>query len=252
MTDSTGDPHVRFSLGLYLLGSLGPEDREVIEHHLASCHECQAESDELGEVVAALALLSEEEGREVVEQFGVPLAAHTGATSTLTTRRPTLTRHAPPTRPAGRRTGRLRPRSLLGIAGLVVVVLLSAGVFLSLTLGGTGRAPSTPVDIVLAAAAADTTTGAGLSVIATGHDATVTVRATVTGLHHDTKYQLYLVTRDGTTRVLVTWVGSDAPQDVVGEAPVRIADLSFFTLTLSDGTAVVSAYLPRPTPSASH
>lgn len=71
MIDSTTDPHPRDSLGLYQLGSLGPGERTDVERHLATCPACRTEFDQLGEVVAALALLSEEEGHEIAEEFGV-------------------------------------------------------------------------------------------------------------------------------------------------------------------------------------
>ncbi|WP_432838971.1 zf-HC2 domain-containing protein [Dactylosporangium sp. CA-092794] len=266
MTDSAGDPHVRDSLGLYLLGELAQQERDVVERHLATCPACQVEADELVEVLDALVLLSDEEGREVVEAFGVPVPAAMPVPSTQRLSSDVATvpakppRHpgAPPPRvrpsggrPAGRpsasRRRRLTPRSLLGLVSLALIVVISAGVFVGLTLSGPGSPPG-PVDITLAATAQDTTTGAHLSVLATGHDDTVTIQATVTGLHHDTQYQLYVVTSDGKTHVVTTWTGSDAPQQISGEAAVSTADLSFFTVTLSDGTPVVSAYVkPAPT-----
>jgi hypothetical protein len=267
VTDSTSDPHVRFSLGLYLLGSLPQLERESVERHLASCADCRTESDQLGEVVAALALLSEEEGREVVEEFGVPETSLPGAygpgKSTPSAERllkplsrgPTapgmstpsaerLRRKAKPvitrTIPAPKRTR--RSRALLSIGGLVVVVLISVGVIIGLSVSG-GGTTTTPVTITLAATAADTSSGATVSVVATGHDGRATIRATVTGLHAGTKYQLYAVTSDGTLHVVTSWVGVDAPQDVSGDLPLSPRELSFFTVTLADSTPVVSAYL---------
>jgi hypothetical protein len=254
VTDSTGDPHVRSSLGLYLLGASGRREREAIDRHLASCRACRAESDELGEVVAALALLSEEEGREIVEQFGAPAPVRRAvgpAVATLpgraaaTSIRPGGGRRPPSVRPPAGRRDRPRVRGLLGIAGLLVVVLLSAGVVLRLTVGGGG---TTPVDITLAATAADTSTGASVSVIASGHDGAVTVRATVTGLHEGTRYRLYAVMSDARTRVVTSWIGAAAPQDVSGVLPVRVGDLSFFTVTLTDSTPVVSAAVRKSSP----
>jgi anti-sigma factor RsiW len=217
VTDSTSDPHLRDSLGLYLLGSLDQRERDDVERHLAGCPDCRVESDQLGEVVAALALLSEEEGREVVEEFGVP------------SRPPTRTVRAPK-----------RTRALLSIAGLVVVIFLSIGIFVAVY--NTGAAP-TAVTLTFAAAPADTSSGATVSVVASGHDGRVTVRATVTGLRTGTAYQLYAVTSDGSTHVVTSWTGSDAPQDVTGDLPVSPRQLSFFTVTLADSTPVVSAYL---------
>jgi anti-sigma factor RsiW len=235
VTDSTSDPHLRDSLGLYLLGSLGPRERAEVERHLATCPDCRRESDQLGEVVAALALLSEEEGREVAEEFGVrPADLPSGATGLEAATPP----H--PVLPVSPRRGPRRTRALLSIAALMLVVFVSVGIFV--TVYTTGDA-STRVTLTVAATAADTSTGATVSVVASGHDGRVTIRATVTGLHAGTAYQLYAVTSDGATHVVTSWTGSDAPQDVTGDLPVSPRQLSFFTVTLADSTPVVSAYL---------
>nr|BFE59541.1 hypothetical protein GCM10020063_040670 [Dactylosporangium thailandense] len=261
MTDSAGDPHVRLSLGAHLLGELAPPERDAVERHLATCPACRLEADELAVVLDALVLLTDEDSREVVAEFGVlrPEAATASAAPAAAAgpaeppQRPD--RALKPARPAAGRPaarpssarGRLHSRSRLGLAGLALVVVTSAVTFVTLGLSGPS-APPDPVVITLAATAQNTATGAHLSVLATGHDGRVTIHATVTGLHHDSRYQLYAVTSDGTTRVVAEWTGSDAAQQVSGAAPVTVAELSFFTVTLSDGTPVVSAYLPRPAP----
>jgi anti-sigma factor RsiW len=238
VTDSTSDPHLRDSLGLYLLGSLGPQEREEVEGHLTTCAACRAESDQLGEVVAALALLSEEEGREVVEEFGLFPPGPVGARSGIVDVLPRSLRHvAPPAKPRRARSG----RALVGIAGLVVVLLLSVGIFVAVY--NTHDTTATPVTLTLAATAVDTSTGATVSVVASGQDGRVTIRATVTGLHAGTTYKLYAVTSDGSTHVVTTWTGSENSQDVTGDLPVSPGQLSFFTVTLVDSTPVVSAYL---------
>ncbi|MGW1061911.1 zf-HC2 domain-containing protein [Micromonospora rubida] len=269
---------MRQSLGLYLLGSLNSQEREAVERHLAVCPACLAESDELGEVVAVLALISEEDRRGIVEEFGAPrlpardaVAATSGAatpgpapptadrpvtdTASRTRTRAGTVRagpgrpsSAPASRPRTRRS--VRARSLLGVAGLVLVVLISAGLFIGLAAegedGDSGR--TAPVDVTLAATAAAGMGGATLSVVAVGHDGAVTVRATVTKLRPGTRYQLYAVTTDGNTHLVAGWVGSDTVPEVTGEAPVDVSALSFFAVTRADGTPVVSAYVSRPAP----
>jgi anti-sigma factor RsiW len=264
VTDFAGDPHVRLSLGLYLLGELAQEERDAVERHLATCLDCQAEADDMIDVLDALVMLSDQDGREVVQAFGVPARAapstQRAAPDVATVAgRPPRSPDAPSprvrpagTRPAGRPHAsrrRLSPKGLLGLAGLALIVVISAGVFALLTPSGPSG-PSKPAGpaITLVATAQNSTTGAHLSVVATDHQHSVAIQATVTGLHHDTRYQLYVVTSDGRTQVVTTWTGSDAPQQISGEAPVAIANLSFFTVTLSDGTPVVSAYVkPAPT-----
>ncbi|WP_433349863.1 zf-HC2 domain-containing protein [Micromonospora sp. CA-111912] len=264
---------MRQSLGMYLLGSLNPQERDEVERHLAVCPACLAESDELGEVVAVLALISEEDRRGIVEEFGAPrLPARdaAAATSGAATSEP-----APPaadrpvsdaasrtrtragtgpgrpssaSRPGTRRS--VRARRLVGIAGPVLVVLISAGLFVGLAAGGedgdSGR--TAPADVTLAATAAADMDGATLSVVAVGHDGAVTVRATVTKLKPGTRYQLYAVTTDGNTHLVAGWVGSDTVPEVTGEAPVDVGALSFFAVTRADGTPVVSAYVSRQAP----
>ena len=52
---------IRLSLGAYVLGSLEPADRSIVEHHLADCPSCRAE-------VSQLAVLPGLLGRLTVEQ----------------------------------------------------------------------------------------------------------------------------------------------------------------------------------------
>jgi hypothetical protein len=268
VVDAASDPHQRFELGLYVLGVLGPRERKPIERHLAACDECRLEAETLGEVVAALALFSAQERREIVAEFGLPLAAtahavgprpHTGRPQTgrpQTGRAqtgPAMTARAPS-------RWRLdlsdrRTRGMLSIAGLTAVVILFVGIFIGGTLNGQGGgAGGKPVDFTLAATAVDARTGASVSVRVTGHDdGTVSIRATVTGLHDGTQYWLYAVTSDGATHRVTGWIGSAAPQDIGGDLPVPIGDLSFFTVTFVDDAPVVSAYLSRsasPSPTA--
>lgn len=50
---------VRMSLGVYVLGALGPDERVFVEAHLAGCAECAAELAELTGVAAFLGRVSE-------------------------------------------------------------------------------------------------------------------------------------------------------------------------------------------------
>ncbi|GAA4215745.1 hypothetical protein GCM10022220_44790 [Actinocatenispora rupis] len=70
--DSTDEPHVRLSLGLYLLGAVDAAERATIERHLATCDACRAESDELAATVAAVALIPDDDRRSIVAEFGIP------------------------------------------------------------------------------------------------------------------------------------------------------------------------------------
>jgi hypothetical protein len=133
---------------------------------------------------------------------------------------------------------------LVSVGALAVVVVLSIGVLLGSSLGGSGG-PG-PADVTLAATAADAVSGAELSVSVTGQRGGVSVRATVSGLVAGGRYQLYAVDRAGRTLVVAGWIGSSGAREVTGSLPVALEDLSFFTVTRGDGTPVVSAYLHHP------
>jgi Putative zinc-finger len=246
------EPHIRESLGLYVLGALGDESDRV-EQHLLGCPACQHDFDELTEAVAALTVLTPEDRRAILAEFGGPVPEPPGPDAPA---RPPVRAPRPDRRSPGERRGPRRPtwlparlrqrrtRLLLSIGGLAAVVVLSIGVVLGSTLGGPDG--SGPTSVTLAATAADRVSGATLSVSVTGDRSGVTVRATVTGLVEGARYELYAVDRHGRTSVVSTWIGSSGVREVTGSVPVAPDDLSFFTVTQGDGSPVVSAYLHHP------
>ncbi|HEY3505722.1 MAG TPA: zf-HC2 domain-containing protein [Actinocatenispora sp.] len=304
--DSTDEPHVRLSLGLYLLGAVDAAERATIERHLAGCDACRAESEELAGTVAAVALIPDEDRQAIAAEFGIPrppAAPPEVSTASLGSPPPPLDASAAPagsplappevstappaasevpaapeesatapaaagdgptgagrvrsaapaTRPASRRPrsvrpGRSRPRrrtrGLVGIGSLVLVVLVSAGIFVGVAVSGRHTDPQRHVAISLAATAA-TTTGATLSAVAVSHGDGITVRAAVGGLRPGTRYQLVVVAADGDSHVVATWTASGQAREVTGEAPVAVSELAFFTVARADGTPVVSAAVPR-------
>ena len=71
MADIGGDePHVTELLGLYYLDTLGPAEGALIEAHLPECAQCREMADQVIDTVAALALLSERDREEVLDNFG--------------------------------------------------------------------------------------------------------------------------------------------------------------------------------------
>ncbi|MEV4380502.1 zf-HC2 domain-containing protein [Streptosporangium sp. NPDC049644] len=56
---------VRMSLGVYLLGALEPDERVLVEAHLAECTECAAELAELSGVATFLGRVSEDDVAQV-------------------------------------------------------------------------------------------------------------------------------------------------------------------------------------------
>ncbi|MEU9834960.1 zf-HC2 domain-containing protein [Streptosporangium sp. NPDC048047] len=57
---------VRMSLGVYALGVLEPEERVLVEAHLAECAACRAEAEELGGVATLLGRVAEEDVAQAV------------------------------------------------------------------------------------------------------------------------------------------------------------------------------------------
>jgi anti-sigma factor RsiW len=236
--------HVIPALGLYLLGALRDTEVAAVEDHLFHCPRCLREADALGPAVEALTLMQADEALELLPETAPPPVPSKAAPHSPADRRP-------PNRPDPR-ASRHRRRALIAIGGLASVVVLTIGMALGLALGhgGGGAAGGTPTGISMAAAAADNTTGATLSVVVTAAvDGGTTVHATVSGLRDGERYELVAVTVDGTTSVVSVWLGATGARDLADDIPVAPTQLAFFAIARGDGTPVVSAYLPRPTPS---
>jgi hypothetical protein len=71
VADIGGDePHVTELLGLYYLDTLGPAEGALIEAHLPECAQCREVADQVIDTVASLALLSEQDREELLDNFG--------------------------------------------------------------------------------------------------------------------------------------------------------------------------------------
>ncbi|WP_440099859.1 zf-HC2 domain-containing protein [Streptosporangium sp. H16] len=114
---------VRMSLGVYALGALEPDERVLVEAHLAECAECRAELEELAGVTAFLGRVSEGD----VAQVASPPTAVLDRLLSAKVRR--------------RRTNRL----MLSLAASVLVVGLGGGILWTVTQSsrevGTASAP---------------------------------------------------------------------------------------------------------------
>ena len=60
------DDDVRQLLGFYVLGRLGPADRERTSRHISECQECARESADLRGVTVLLDLLSAADVAEII------------------------------------------------------------------------------------------------------------------------------------------------------------------------------------------
>ncbi|NLU77213.1 zf-HC2 domain-containing protein [Micromonospora sp. HNM0581] len=147
-------------------------------------------------------------------------------------------------RPTGRGSAGARPPSTVGSrrrrralwAGAMAVVLVLVGGVMTVNERAAGP------DRVLTASGEAPGYGASLSVaITVGAAESATIRITVTGLRQGTRYRLFAVTRDGATHVVRDWTASSGPQEVAGETSLPVGELSFITVGLVDGSAIVTA-----------
>jgi len=245
------------TLALYLLGALDPAETESFEEHLAGCWRCLNEAAQVGPATGGLAGLGEADWSDLDP---LPGATPAQATSTSPARsaapvapgpvapdgpRPAGTR-VDAARPAGARPAPARPgpnrrrRTILtGVAGAFIAVALAGGVVAVAHEYG-GR------PTVLTATGQAAGNGASLSVtITTDKQGSTTIEIVVTGLDPGLRYRLYAVTSDGTPHTVRDWTASTGSQRVTGQTTVRADDLSFITVGLPDGPAVVTAPVLR-------
>ncbi|TCB96789.1 zf-HC2 domain-containing protein [Micromonospora zingiberis] len=138
------------------------------------------------------------------------------------------------TRPASTAASRRRRRALW--AGAAALVLALAG-----GVAVVNEWTSRP-DPVLIATGEAPGYGASLSVVITeGERGGATIRITASGLRQGTRYRLFAVTRDGATHAIRDWTATSGPQEVAGETSLPVDQLSFITVGLTDGSAIVTA-----------
>ncbi|MET8118526.1 hypothetical protein [Micromonospora sp. NPDC005189] len=137
-----------------------------------------------------------------------------------------------------------RTATFAGLSALLLLTLTVAGLSARALLDPPAPGVQTNTVRTAVASATDRDSGANLSVILTEEGDRVIVRATLSGLTEGVGYRLFGHTFDGRQRPLVNWTGRAGVQELDGELPVGIADLSHFAVTR--GTrVVVTAYLPR-------
>ncbi|MEV6349940.1 hypothetical protein [Actinoplanes sp. NPDC051851] len=267
-------------LALYLIGALDSDDRESFEAHLADCWVCLNEATEIGASAAGLGLLDAADwdlspdlasspafrDTDVVPDFLASPApsARSMAAPSPAVQSPAITPDPVPapesspvsakpagstrpgkdrpagSRPPGRPGAARRRKRVATWAGAVAAVLV-------LALGGTAafnQLTATDQGVVLSSSGEAHASGVSLSVnVTTGeHDAS-TIHLTVTGLHTGTLYRLYAVTRDGATHEVRDWTATTSPQTVDGETELKVDDISFVTVGIVGGAAVVTAPL---------
>ncbi|WP_410813443.1 zf-HC2 domain-containing protein [Micromonospora sp. 067-2] len=245
------EPELRGKIALYVAGRISGSEQWEVEEHLAHCADCLEESRILGDAVLALAVLGEGDRRELVADFGVPVAAttaHRGARPAAAPalpsragadRRPT-SRPSGPTRPGSRTRGQLRRKPLLAAGGLVLVVLLAIGGVL-----GQSVLNDSPPPVALVADSGGSASGAVLSVTVSPNGGDAAVRATVSGLESGRSYRFYVTDVAGNSYDIAGLTGTGQAQDLTGARPVPMDQLERFSVTAADGALVVAATVRR-------
>ncbi|GLY97272.1 zf-HC2 domain-containing protein [Actinoplanes sp. NBRC 103695] len=155
--------------------------------------------------------------------------------------------HGSPSRPPTRRPGVTTSRrtgAVAALSALVLAALAVAGVSAKSLLAGAETKPSAGAAQSASTSATDRRTGVALSVSVTANGQGVTTTATIAGLHEGAGYRLFGYTFDGRQRPVANWTGRKGSQQITGELPVEIADISHFVVT-RDAKTVVTAYLSK-------
>ncbi|MFG2062424.1 zf-HC2 domain-containing protein [Micromonospora sp. NPDC048871] len=260
-------------LALYLMGALDDAERESFEAHLADCWHCLDEAAQIGPSISGLAGLDDVDWSLPTDEFPPPVAATDAASPSADSSSGSPPASSSPAvaddsavsrpsgspsgagaarpadnRPASRRTSGARPATTGGSwrrrralwAGAAAVILVLAGGVVVVN-EWTAR-----TDPVLTATGDAPGHGASLSVVITpGGQGSATIRITATGLRQGTRYRLFAVTRDGATHVVRDWTATSGPQEVAGETSLPVDELSFITVGLTDGSAIVTAPIAR-------
>jgi anti-sigma-K factor RskA len=221
VTDPSRDPEhaARIDLGAYLIGSLAPAERVVVERHLARCERCRAELAELAPLPGLLARLDADEARH----------------QTLTPSPDLLPRTLEAMgreRAADRRT--LRRWRIGAAAAAAAAVVAVAAAMAPAVLPGQSAVPAVPFTV----AAGVTAAGTG-SMEPRGWG--TAVRLDLTGLPPAAAYEAYAIARDGHTEVAATWGPTPSGRAVVsGATAIPRADLTSIEVRTVDGRELLN------------
>ncbi|GAA1264109.1 hypothetical protein GCM10009609_29110 [Pseudonocardia aurantiaca] len=221
MTDGSRAPEhaARIDLGAYLIGSLAPAERAVVERHLATCERCRAELADLAPLPGLLGRLDADEARN----------------QTLTPSPDLLPRALEAVRrerAADRHTlRRWRIGTAVAAAAAVVAVAIAMA---PAVLPGPTAAPAVPFTV----AAGVTAAGSG-SMESRGWG--TALQLDLTGLPPASGYQAYVTARDGHGEVAASWGPTPSGRAVVsGATAIPRADLTSIQVRTMDGRELLN------------
>lgn len=180
------DECMRTELGAYLLGSLEPTERDVVDRHLANCAECQSELAMLAPVAGLLGCLE-------------PAEARNG----MLTPSPALLPQALGAVRHHQQQDRRRLRRWKLVAAAAAVVAVMSGVLPQVLPAGAGAGPG-PSASGTALATMTGVTAAGMGSMEQRTWGTA-VQLQLTGLPPATGYRALATARDGRTEVAANW-----------------------------------------------
>lgn len=223
MTAPTAPPcaALRVLLGVYVLGSIDPAERALVDRHLAGCASCREELASLAGVpgllgrltafeVAALADRPEGESRLLDRVLAAAAADHR------------------------------RARSRRVLAAVAAVVLLASGIGAGALLTSSRRTePPAPAAVVLSTTAGAITVRAGLTPKGWG----TSVNLQLSGVPGGRSCQLIADGRDGRSEVAASYASTATGEmTVTGATGIKLADITALRIVDTNGYAIT---LPR-------
>jgi Putative zinc-finger len=212
---------LQFELGAYVMGALTPEERDVVDVHLASCPSCTQEMDELTRLPVLLDLLSVEE-----------VAAMGGETAKPS---PDLVDRVVAAAVAERR-GNRRRRWLVSVAAAVVLIAGSsaAGVALS-------SSSSQPTDQGIALSATNKATGTWARVTVQPKLWGASLNLKLTGVAPGEHCKLVAVGRDGSRETAGSWEATyHGAATVTGATSLTLSSTVSYDVVTFSGKELVS------------
>lgn len=213
---------LRLALGVYILGSIDPAERAMVDRHLALCPSCRNEVAGLAGIPGLLGRLAEAE----VTALADPPAADDRLLGRI------LTAAA-----AAHRRNTLRGRLL---AAAAAVILLAAGAGTGAALVAGRDTPTPPGAVRLTSAAGPVSVSAALTPKAWG----TSVDLRLSGVPGGHRCRLVAVSRNGTTDVAASYLSTASGRaNVTGATAMKIAEISALRIVDTDGRTLVT--LPR-------
>jgi Putative zinc-finger len=209
---------LRRALGVYVLGSIDPAERALVDRHLADCESCRDEVASLAGIPGLLGRLTEPEV--------VALAAPPAADGQL------LDRILAASVAAHRRTRRRRV-----LAAVAAFVLLCGGVGTGAAIVAAGHRSAPPAALSLSSVTGGVSAHAALTARAWG----TAVDLRLAGVPGGHRCRVLAVSRDGTTDPVASYESTYAgTTTVTGASALQLAEISALRIIDTEGDTLVT------------